>query len=332
MARTILAAGTIPWRVRDRKLEVLLVHRPRYDDWAWPKGKLEAGETLQDCAARETEEETGVAVRLGQPLGEVRYTLPGGGGKATTYWAGVPLDADSPAFGARMDVGRASGREIDDARWVTVSQAQKLLSYKRDHAPLNLLADQYDDKRLETWTVLIVRHGRAMSRSAWKRDKWGKRSQGSEADRPLTPTGEGQAHGLVPLLAAYGVEDVLTSPWERCAATVRPYLEATRIGADMCGELTEAAHVDSPKAVRKLVDRALVVPDVPVAICTHRPVLPTVISRIASYAPRRVQRTLPDDDPWLKPGQVLVAHIARRPRKGAIVVAAETVTPIAPRA
>src|SRR5690606_21955830 len=82
MTRTVYAAGTVVWRLDERKkLEVLLVHRPRYDDWSWPKGKQEEGETLAACAVRETEEEAGVAVILGQPLPKVVYKLGDGSRK-----------------------------------------------------------------------------------------------------------------------------------------------------------------------------------------------------------------------------------------------------------
>ncbi|HQV84172.1 MAG TPA: NUDIX domain-containing protein, partial [Ornithinibacter sp.] len=73
----IPAAGTLPWRLRDGELEVALVHRPRYDDWSWAKGKLDPGEDWAVAAVRETVEETGLVVRLGPPLPEARYTLLG---------------------------------------------------------------------------------------------------------------------------------------------------------------------------------------------------------------------------------------------------------------
>ena len=71
----IPAAGTLPWRATDGSLEVALVHRPRYDDWSWAKGKLDPGEEWPVAAGRETEEETGLVVRLGPPLPESRYVV-----------------------------------------------------------------------------------------------------------------------------------------------------------------------------------------------------------------------------------------------------------------
>ena len=75
---TVTAAGALCWRVRNHKLQVLLIHRPRYKDWSWPKGKLDPGETLPECAVREVEEETGARVELGRPLPTVTYVLPDG--------------------------------------------------------------------------------------------------------------------------------------------------------------------------------------------------------------------------------------------------------------
>ena len=84
-----LAAGVLCWRRARDGLEVLLVHRPRYDDWSWPKGKTRASEVLPVTAVREAAEETGLVVRLGRPLGQVRYLLEDGRPKEVTYWAAV---------------------------------------------------------------------------------------------------------------------------------------------------------------------------------------------------------------------------------------------------
>ncbi|PFG40260.1 8-oxo-dGTP diphosphatase [Georgenia soli] len=310
----VLAAGTLTWRVRGRKLEVLLVHRPRYDDWSWPKGKLEEGETIVECAAREAAEETGVPVALGQPLPTVRHRLKDGRVKVTRYWAAQALDDAAQSLTCRDAVRPADAQEIDDVRWVEVSKAAKLLTYPHDRDPLGALVDQWKDERLRTWTMVVLRHARARKRSAWN---------GEEATRPLTAVGQVQSERLVPLLAAYGVEEIMTSPWERCAATVRPYLEATGIGAELRPELTEAAHERRWKPVRNLVRRELTTRDLPVAICTHRPVLPTVVAEIADRTPHRIMKQVPESDPWLRTAEMLVVHVAKRPGRSAAVAALE---------
>ena len=92
MSSVIPAAGTLPWRRRDGRLEVALVHRPKYDDWSWAKGKLDPGELPCVAASRETAEETGLKVRLGLPLPPSEYPVLDSIGrpatKAVHYWAG----------------------------------------------------------------------------------------------------------------------------------------------------------------------------------------------------------------------------------------------------
>ena len=101
--------------------EVLLVHRPRYDDWTFPKGKCSGGESDEACALREVEEETGLRCRLGRELGSTSYTDRRGRAKVVRYWLMEPLDG---AF--------AAGQEVDAVRWVDAETAGSLLSYERD--------------------------------------------------------------------------------------------------------------------------------------------------------------------------------------------------------
>src|SRR5699024_7161250 len=99
--RDVLAAGAIVWRVAGRRLEVLLIHRPRYDDWPWPRRRLAgANERLGMCGVRDVQEETGVAARLGAKLPTVKYKLGHGTRKVVHYWAATPVAADGPAAGA----------------------------------------------------------------------------------------------------------------------------------------------------------------------------------------------------------------------------------------
>lgn len=309
------AAGAVVWRVRDRKLEVLLVHRPRYDDWAWPKGKREKGESLAECAVREVAEETAIPVVLGRPLPQVSYLLSNGRRKISHYWAATPAAEDDPALRAREPVVPAAAAEIDDVRWVPADRAMRKLTYRDDREPLGILIDQWHDEKLRTWPVLIVRHARARGRSAWS---------GDETTRPLTPSGEAHAERLVPLLAAYGVTDVVTSPWRRCLATVEPYTQ--RLGTAPAAQelLTEAGHDARPGKVRALVRTALATPATGLALCTHRPVLPTIMAEVQECTPHRLAGQVPQAEPWLKTAEVLVVHVARRPGRSARVVALET--------
>ena len=122
-----------PQRCRLRKrLEVALVHRPRYDDWSFPKGKQEPGESDEETALREVREETGMACTLGPDLGEVRYRDSKGRQKVVRYWA-----MDLPP-GETGD-GFVANREVDALRWCRPAEADKLLSYEHDRVLLDRL-------------------------------------------------------------------------------------------------------------------------------------------------------------------------------------------------
>lgn len=123
----VRAAGGVVWRAADPGREVLLVHRPRYDDWTLPKGKAEPGESDEDCALREVAEETGLRCELGRYLTEVAYADRRLRDKVVRYWAMQPLD------------GRFEpGTEVDETRWLALGQARDLLSYQRDRRVLDV--------------------------------------------------------------------------------------------------------------------------------------------------------------------------------------------------
>ncbi len=120
----VRAAGGVVWRDHG-DVEVLVIHRPRYDDWSFPKGKCDVGETDEECARREVTEETGLKVALGSELRPVRYVDNSGRDKQVRYWAmtmsGAAEEADD---------------EVDVMCWVTPDRALRLLSYERDAAVL----------------------------------------------------------------------------------------------------------------------------------------------------------------------------------------------------
>jgi 8-oxo-dGTP pyrophosphatase MutT (NUDIX family) len=124
----IRAAGGVVLRDRDCGLEVLVVHRPRYGDWTFPKGKAEPGEPDEACALREVEEETGLRCELGQELPATEYLDAQGRSKRVRYWRMRPLDE-------RIELLH----EVDEARWVPVDEARELLTYARDLALLDAL-------------------------------------------------------------------------------------------------------------------------------------------------------------------------------------------------
>lgn len=311
--RVVEAAGALVWRERKGVLQVALVHRPRYQDWSWPKGKLDPGEVTPVAAVREIAEEVGRTVVLGVPLPGLRYGLSDGRRKHVHYWAARLTErSDKPVLRARTPVPRAGKDEIDEVRWLEVSAADRKLTRAADRAPLAALVHAHRKDRLRSRALVVARHGRAVTRSAWK---------GEELDRPLTPTGRRQAKALIPVLAAFGVREVVSSQWARCAESVEPYAASAHVAVRFSRVLTESQHDKSPARVAAEVRHLLESPHSTV-LCTHRPVLPTVLDVVGQHARRSVADAVPVQDPFLLPGEVLVAHVTDT-AKGPRVVAVE---------
>lgn len=127
----VQAAGGFVWREKHGEWQVLLVHRPRYDDWSLPKGKADPGETPEQTALREVEEETGFTCTLTAPAGEVRYVDSKGRPKIVRYWHMEP---------ARTKHEFMPNDEVDQLRWCPAHQAAKLLSYDHDRKLLRKVA------------------------------------------------------------------------------------------------------------------------------------------------------------------------------------------------
>ena len=129
--REVEAAGGVVVRERDGRHEVVLVHRPRYDDWSLPKGKLERGESFEQAALREVAEETGVVCRLGAELEPSTYTDRKGRPKIVRWWLMVPAEGEGESFDP--------DEEVDELRWLTVDDAIGLADYEDDRRLLREL-------------------------------------------------------------------------------------------------------------------------------------------------------------------------------------------------
>jgi 8-oxo-dGTP diphosphatase len=269
--KDVLAAGAVVFRPGKR---VLLVHRPRYDDWSFPKGKLDPGEHVTSAAVREVSEETGLHIRLGVPLSSQRYPVTGGRTKQVSYWVGRVVGSD--------DVSRyRPNAEIDAVEWVPYDAAMDRLTYDYDRATLKEARPQ----RRRTHAVVVLRHGHARSRKGWRQD---------DRLRPLVQLGRTQAQQLVPVLAAYDVTRVISSGSMRCLETVTPYADTTGWSLEIADGISEEGA--NPASVAELVD-GLVAGDESAVLCTHRPVLPSVLDALGL------------EDTKLEPGSMLVVHL-----------------------
>ncbi|MFL6240651.1 MAG: NUDIX hydrolase [Actinomycetes bacterium] len=253
--RLIEAAGGVLWRPAEHRtrVEVAVIHRPKYDDWSMPKGKLLADEHPLLGAMREVAEETGYAVTLGRPLQEVRY-VKDGQPKRVRYWA---MRAAAGEF--------APNAEVDVLRWLPPNDAQRMLSPARDRAVL----DDFLRDMSATWPVIVARHGSAGERSAW---------DGDDHDRPLDELGHRQAATFVAILAAYGVRRVLSSDVLRCLDTVEPYAAAYGHTVETEPLVSESGYQSHPDAaLERFLDVACA--GIPTAVCSQGKAIPDLLNR-----------------------------------------------------
>jgi 8-oxo-dGTP diphosphatase len=131
----VQAAGGLVVRRHSGELQIALVHRPVHQDWSFPKGKLEEGESFEEAALREVEEETGLSCRLLRFIGHTEYVDRKGRPKAVAYWV---MEAVAGDF--------TSNAEVDDLRWVDLAVATRMLTYPRDRelAAVLMAADQVE--------------------------------------------------------------------------------------------------------------------------------------------------------------------------------------------
>lgn len=266
MSKSIVAAGTVALQPREGKSpRVLLVHRPAYDDWSLPKGKLKPGEYLPVAAVRETDEESGVRVRLGQPLSPITYPV-GGGQKLVHYWMASPLDQRH----------RRPDREVDQVAWLPAKKALRRMTYADEQGVVEEALS-----RATTTPVLIVRHGKAMLRKHWT---------ARDQARPLASRGRKQSDALIPLLAAYGVDRLVSSTSTRCLQTLKPYSKSIRADIEGWTVLSEEIGEENTRGVdtfmRRIATETLTAG--PTAVCGHRPLLPTMLEAL-DLAPRPFQ-------------------------------------------
>jgi 8-oxo-(d)GTP phosphatase len=274
--RVIQAAGAVLWRAghaRDNGVpEVALVHRPRYDDWSLPKGKVDPGEHALVTALREVSEETGYTARLGRPLPSARYVV-GGHPKRVRYWAASPLAGEF-----------TPNREVDELAWLPLPAARERLTQPRDVDVLDALVSA----PVHTTPLVVLRHATARDRENWT---------GADLDRPLSEEGLAEARSLPFLLAAFRPSVVLSSPARRCLDTVRPYALAAGFPVRDEPPLSETGFLADPDRVTDWLGRLLSSRE-PVLLCSHRPVLPALLTSLG----------VSPSEPRLAPSEFVVVH------------------------
>ncbi|WP_433208383.1 NUDIX domain-containing protein [Nocardia sp. CA-107356] len=253
----IHAAGAVLWRRMaggSGAIEIAVVHRPKYQDWSLPKGKLDPGETPVLAAVREVGEETGLDCRLGRYLGHVTYPIPGHRKlKRVDYWA---AEVAGGAFTANS--------EVDVLSWYPLDRVMNQLSYPMDRQVLRA----FTRLPAATSTLLLVRHAKAGSRG---------RFDGPDEQRPLELAGQAQAQALAPNLLAFGASEIYSADPVRCVQTVTPL--ADKLGTAIAIEplFSETGYAAAPdkarqRAVSLVSDRAVRV------LCSQGKVIPDLLA------------------------------------------------------
>jgi 8-oxo-(d)GTP phosphatase len=284
----ILSAGAVVWRPTADGIEVLLVHRAKYDDWSLPKGKREPGEHVLLTAVREVQEETSVRPVLGPWLRTVAY-LANGRPKKVEYWSALSHEDQA-----------AASHEIDAVAWLPVPRALDRLSYPHDADVIASLP------ACPTVPLILARHASAGYKNAWP---------GDDLLRPLDDKGEVDAELLADLLACFAPRArVISSPALRCTESVEPY--AARFGGSVEAMAVLAVPARTPEFPLARTDRAdtlrhlfrnLVAAGRPVVACLHRENLPVALTAACSV----LGATPPSDsDLSLSKGGFWVLHVA----------------------
>jgi 8-oxo-dGTP pyrophosphatase MutT (NUDIX family) len=252
--KAVLAAGAVLWRPNGDPAapEIAIIHRPRYDDWSLPKGKVDFGETEPVTAVREILEETGYTSHLGRRLTAVCYPVEQGI-KKVRYWAARCVDGTF-----------TPNSEVDELKWLPVAEAMKQLGYPHDRKVLR----RFSKGPVNTKTVLIVRHGTAGSKSRFK---------GDDRKRPLDKHGRAQAESLVGQLLAFGATELHAAARARCHQTLEPLAEELGVTIHDEPTMTEEAYSDNRKAARHRILQIAAAGGTPV-ICTQGKVIPDLIA------------------------------------------------------
>ena len=275
----IRAAGAILWREkRPFELELALVHRAKFNDWTFPKGKIEEGESAIQAASREALEETGINAVFGPYLGYIEYEIDDEKKKVQYWMAKVPNEI--PKF--------IPNEEVDRLEWVTMKQARHFLTYDVERDLLKFFRESERHGNV----MIFLRHAKAVKRTEWS---------GDDSDRPLIFEGQIIAKKLVKHLEMYDINEIHTSDAYRCMSTVEPFHEKHGTIKVVTDKLSEYAFQRDDLLASSYV-KQLAKFGGNYLICSHNPILPLMVDRLVKY---------PEDfdlDKELHPGDAWVVH------------------------
>lgn len=309
-AMLVVAAGVVCWRETATGIEIAVVHRDAHNDVSLPKGKVDPGESLQEAAVRETFEETGIRVTLGAPLGTTEYALPTGRDKIVYYWAAeaTPEALELSTF--------APNAEIAALEWIPVESARDRLSYNRDRDVIDRFRERIDRAQLRTFALIAFRHGKAVPAGSWP---------GPDATRPLERVGLEHSRASARAIAAYSPLKLVTSTAVRCVSTIQTLADLTGLRVKATAHLSQDAYEDGTADLYRVVSKRVAKRRTSV-LCSHGPVLPSIVDEIADATGSDRSRALLRAAA-LGVGDFSVVHLSTA-NPGGGIVAIETHSPV----
>lgn len=278
MSKIILAAGALVWRKsKEKKIEIAVIHRPKYNDWTIPKGKVELNESSIACAYREVIEETSLETEFGMYLGEVKYQSLDGP-KQVSFWSAQVVKENT----------FTPNSEVDEIKWVEAAKAAKFLSLDSDREILS----KFNKLKYESKPLVLLRHAKALSRDEW---------QGDDDDRPLDSLGQMQAKRLLSIYQAFNLEQIHTSDAIRCYDTVEPMAKALGLRLEVSNNLSESAFKKDKEDAFDYA-RDLIKSDKRALLCSHNPILPKVLNKLTKKS------DVESDEEKLYPADAWVIH------------------------
>ena len=278
MSKIILAAGALVWRKsKEKKIEIAVIHRPKYNDWTIPKGKVELNESSIACAYREVIEETSIETEFGMYLGEVKYQSLDGP-KQVSFWSAQVVKENT----------FTPNSEVDEIKWVEAAKAAKFLSLDSDREILS----KFNKLKYESKPLVLLRHAKALSRDEW---------QGDDDDRPLDSLGQMQAKRLLSIYQAFNLEQIHTSDAIRCYDTVEPMAKALGLRLEVSNKLSESAFKKDKEDAFDYA-RDLIKSDKRALLCSHNPILPKVLNKLTKKS------DVESDEEKLYPADAWVIH------------------------